>query len=469
MSRSQEWVELPRAPIVGPELTQGWGRRVPDARRPDPHRDMPTPEVLASRRTALAQAFPGDTLVIPAGGFRVRSNDTDYRFRAHSAHVWLTGNQLPESVLVIRDEVGELFLRPRSGPDTAEFWTDRRVGEFWSGPRPSLAEAGELYGITCRRLEGLPDRLARSGSRRTLIGVDPAVDALVGPRGGADGELEVELAARRRVKDEWELGQLRAAVDHTIAGFGDCIADWGTVLQLGERWIEGTFDRRARVTGNGVGYSSIAAAGRHAAVLHWIDNDGAIAPSDLVLMDMGVEERSLYTADITRTVPASGRWSPAQRELYELVLAAQDTGIAALRPGLPFRACHYLMTKVLCQGLIDLGLLRCSLDEALDPTRTPYARWVLCGDGHVLGLDVHDCRGGGKDVTLDLPLAVGQVLTVEPGVYFQAEDERVPAELRGLGIRIEDDLVVTADGALNLSAALPRTPDAICDWMARAR
>ena len=460
------WLDLPRAPVVGPELTDGWGARVPDTSRPDPRRDIPGPQVLAGRRNALAQAFPDQTLVIPAGGFRTRSNDTDYRFRAHSAHVWLTGNQLPESVLVIQDGAGELFLRPRSGPDTGEFWTDRRVGEFWSGPRPSLAEAGELYGITCRRLEELPDRLARSSSRRALIGVDPAVDLLLEPRGGADIELEVELAARRRIKDDWELGQMRNAVEHTVAGFGDCIADWATVMQLGERWIEGTFDRRARVTGNGVGYSSIAAAGRHAAVLHWIDNDGAIAPSDLVLMDMGVEERSLYTADITRTVPASGRWSPAQRELYELVLAAQDAGIAALRPGRPFRAGHYEMTKVLCQGLIDLGLLRCSLDQALDPKGTPYARWVLCGDGHVLGLDVHDCRGGGRDVTLDLPLAAGQVLTVEPGLYFQAEDERVPPELRGLGIRVEDDLVVTEDGPINLSAALPRTPDAVVEWMA---
>lgn len=187
-----EWLDLPRAPIVGPELTDGWGARVPDTSRPDPRRDMPAPQILAARRQALAQAFPGDTLVVPAGGFRTRSNDTDYRFRAHSAHVWLAGNQLPESVLVIQDGAGELFLRPRSGPDTAEFWTDRRVGEFWSGPRPSLAEAGELYEITCRRLEELPDRLARSGSRRSLIGVDPAVDLLLGPRGGADIELEVD-------------------------------------------------------------------------------------------------------------------------------------------------------------------------------------------------------------------------------------------------------------------------------------
>lgn len=457
--------DLPRAPVLSTFLTDDWVEIDPRPLTDAQVRRGQAAAPARRRRERLAELFPGEVLVIPAGSYARRSNDTDFRFRPHSAHVWLSGNQAPDSVLVLSDGEPELFIRPRKGPSTDEFWSDRRYGEFWSGPRPSLTEASAQFGIPVRSLDDLAGALR--GAPRVLRGVDASVDRLVGTGAGesADTELDVALARLRIVKDSWELEQLQTAVDVTVQGFADCIGEWNAVLEHGERWIEGTFGRRARVGGNDVGYSSIAAAGAHATTLHWIDNDGAVRPGDLVLMDMGVEIDTLYTADITRTVPASGTWTPLQRDVYSIVLAAQDAGIAQVRPGVPFREFHRECVRVLVEGLADLGLLPCSAAEAMDPASTVYGRWVLCGSGHMLGLDVHDCRGGGADQSLDGLLEPGNVLTVEPGLYFQPGDLKVPEELRGVGIRIEDDLVVTESGNRNLSAALPRSVAAVEEWM----
>jgi Xaa-Pro aminopeptidase len=233
------------------------------------------------------------------------------------------------------------------------------------------------------------------------------------------------------------------------------------VLEFGERWIEGTFFRRARAMGNDIGYDSIVGGGKHATTLHWIDNTGPITPGELVLLDMGVEGRNLYTADVTRTLPVDGRFTSLQRDLYDLVHAAQEAGIAAVKPGVPFLAAHDAAMSVLAHGLEDLGLLPVSAEEALSPDSKVYARWTLHGTSHMLGMDVHDCGRASNEAYRDGTLAAGMVLTVEPGLYFQ--------ELRGIGIRIEDDILVTPDGHRNLSASLPRTSAEVEEWMAAQR
>jgi Xaa-Pro aminopeptidase len=241
------------------------------------------------------------------------------------------------------------------------------------------------------------------------------------------------------------------------------------VLEFGERWVEGTFFRRARAMGNDIGYDSIVGGGAHATTLHWIDNTGPITPGELVLLDMGVEGQNLYTADVTRTLPIDGTFTSLQRELYDLVHAAQEAGIKAVRPGAPFLAAHNAAMVVLAHGLESLKLLPCSAEEALDPESKVYARWTLHGVSHMLGMDVHDCGQASMDVYPKGDLAEGMVLTVEPGLYFQADDLLVPEEMRGIGIRIEDDILVTADGSRNLSAALPRTSSDVEEWMAASR
>jgi Xaa-Pro aminopeptidase len=204
-------------------------------------------------------------------------------------------------------------------------------------------------------------------------------------------------------------------------------------------------------------------------VLHWIDNTGPITPGELVLLDMGVEGRNLYTADVTRTLPVDGRFTDLQRELYDLVYAAQEAGNRAVKPGVPFTAPHQAAMTVLAHGLDDRGLLPVSVDEALSPDSKVYSRWTLHGTSHMLGMDVHDCGAASPEAYAQGTLAEGMVLTVEPGLYFQEDDLLVPEELRGIGIRIEDDIVVTADGCTNLSASLPREVDAIEEWMGALR
>ncbi len=440
-------------------MRQGWGDRELDL---PPH---PIATHAAARRARLADAFPGERLVIPSGTFKVRANDTDYRFRADTAHTYLSGNQTTDAVLVLDDGDASLYARPRSSRDTDEFFRDRQYGELWAGRRPSLHEISTSLGLTCRHIDDLPAALAATGKTRVLRGVDASVDALVAADSGRDQEFARVLSELRLVKDAWEIGELQQACDITTLGFEDAVRDWANVRRYGERWIEGTFFRRARAMGNDIGYDSIVGGGRHATTLHWIDNTGPITPGELVLLDMGVEGNNLYTADVTRTLPIDGTFTNLQRDLYTLVHNAQQAGIETVRPGVPFLSAHNAAMSVLAHGLSDLGLLPVSAEEALSPDSKVYARWTLHGTSHMLGMDVHDCGNASVDIYPKGDLAEGMCLTVEPGLYFQEDDLLVPEELRGIGIRIEDDIVVTSDGYSNLSAALPRDAAGVEAWM----
>ncbi|WP_310529077.1 aminopeptidase P family protein [Nocardioides sp.] len=428
-------------------MRTGWGER---------ELDLPThpvAEYAEARRARLAEAFPGERLVLPAGTYKVRANDTDYRFRPDTAHTYFTGNQTSDAVLVIDDGEAVLYARPRATRDTDEFFRDRQYGELWAGRRPSAREISDSLGIEVRHVQDLPtfedDRKTRDIT--------------------TDEDLARVASELRLTKDDWEVGELQEACDITTLGFEDSVREWDRVLEFGERWIEGTFFRRARAMGNDIGYDSIVGGGAHATTLHWIDNSGPITPGRLVLLDMGVEGTNLYTADVTRTIPVDGRFTPLQRDLYDLVFTAQQPGIEAIRPGVPFLAAHHAAMSILAHGLSDLGLLPVSAEEALDPESKLYARWTLHGTSHMLGMDVHDCGRASADIYPKGDLAQGMVLTVEPGLYFQEDDLLVPEELRGIGIRIEDDILVTADGWQNLSAALPRASSEVEEWMGSLR
>lgn len=437
--------DLPASAELSRFMAEAWGpSALPDSDR------VPAHAVTPARRARLSARFPGERLIVPAGELTVRSNDCDHRFRPHSAYAWLTGltgEDQAGGVLVMEPSgphghEAVLHLRPRSPrvDGDEEFYRDRRYGEFWVGRRPDLAEAERLTGIRCAHLDSLG----------TPTGRDAA----------SDPELAAALSELRLVKDAWEVEQLQLAVDHTTAGFEDVVRALPRALThpRGERWIEGVFGLRARAEGNGTGYETIAASGAHACVLHWIRNDGRLDRDELLLLDAGVETDTLYTADITRTLPLSGRFSPVQRQVYELVLAAQDAGMAALRPGARFRDFHRAAMRVVAEGLAEWGVLK-------DARGDLHRRYTLCGSGHMLGLDVHDCAKARAETYLDGVLEEGQVLTVEPGLYLQPDDGTLPAELRGIGVRIEDDLVVTAEGARLMSGALPRTVEGVEEWM----
>lgn len=444
-------------------MRTGWGDRELDLPR------QPVADRAAERRRRLADAFPGERLVLPAGEFKVRANDTDYRFRADTAHTYLSGNQTSDAVLVITDGEAVLYARPRSSRETDEFFRDRQYGELWAGRRPSARELSDSLGLEVRHVDRLQDDLGRSAPAKTRVhrGISTHADRLVAADAALDDDLARVVSEMRLIKDDWEIAQLQEACDVTTMGFEDSVREWPQVLEYGERWIEGTFFRRARAMGNDIGYDSIVGGGSHATTLHWIENSGPITPGELVLLDMGVEGHELYTADVTRTLPVDGTFTTVQRELYDLVHAAQEAGIEAVRPGVPFADIHQASMTVLAHGLEGMGLLPGSAEEALDPDSRVYARWTLHGTSHMLGMDVHDCGRAAPESYAKGTLAAGMVLTVEPGLYFQTDDLLVPEELRGIGIRIEDDVLVTAEGSRNLSASLPRGSAEVEEWMGR--
>jgi Xaa-Pro aminopeptidase len=191
--------------------------------------------------------------------------------------------------------------------------------------------------------------------------------------------------------------------------------------------------------------------------------------ADLLLLDAGVEMNSLYTADVTRTFPVSGEFSGPQRQVYDLVHASHVAALAEVRPGNDYSAFHHTAMRVLAEGLHDWGLLPVSVDKALDPSGQHHRRYIVCGTGHFLGLDVHDCADARQEAYQQGILERGMALTVEPGLYFHPNDETLPPELRGIGVRIEDDLVVTSTGADILSDALPIEADDVAAWVRKQR
>lgn len=474
-------------------ISQGWADRVDEL---PPLREAA--RYAAPRRAAIGAQFVGERLVFRAGVMKQRSNDTFYQFRAHSAFSHLTGwgsDAEPGSVLVL-DPVGDqrpsqapvaqqeatastpthtatLYFRERAGRDSDEFFANPEIGEFWIGPRPSLAQVAADLGITTAPIA---EFVATEADRTVGLGPDD------------DGELTRAASELRLVKDEYEIAQLQQAVHATARGFDDVLASLpqATAAPRGERVIEGVFNLRARLDGNTIGYETIAAAGPHACTLHWIRNDGDVRTGELLLLDAGVELDSLYTADITRTVPIAGTFSPVQRQVYEAVLEAADAARAIVRPGIRFRDVHDAAMEVIARKTREWGLPlptstphgegaagegaagEGSAGESEQADAPPYhRRYMVHGTSHHLGLDVHDCAQARRELYMDGIVAAGMCFTIEPGLYFQPDDLTVPEAFRGIGVRIEDDIVVTDTGCVNLSAAIPRTADEVEAWVRR--
>ncbi|WP_040166159.1 aminopeptidase P family protein [Microbacterium gorillae] len=426
-----------------------------------------TAEAAAAHRDRLSAALPGRTVVASAGTAPVRNDDSNYGFRADSSFVWLTGCQSEDAVLVMTPRAGGhdavLYIPAPFRPGDDGFFSNAAHGELWVGPSAGLPEWADALGIAVQPLSALS---ARESELRGAFASRAA--ASLAARVGAEvsDELERTLSNLRMVKDDWEVGQLRDAVDASVAGFAAVAREVPRAIAegLGERWLQGTFDRHARTFGNGPGYSTIVGSGGHAPILHWVRCDGPIVPHAALLLDMGVEARSLYTADVTRTIPASGTFSTAQREVHDLVERAHRAGLALIRPGVEYLDFHFAAMEVIAQGLHDWGLLPVSVDEALSPQGQHHRRYLACGIGHHLGLDVHDCSQSHYEDYMGADLVPGVVMTVEPGLYFHQHDLTLPPELRGIGVRLEDDVLVTARGSEVLSAALPIDAAGVEAW-----
>lgn len=445
-------------------MSEGWSA---------PDRTPPTVDGVASasyaHRAKLSSEYPHKTIVVCSGSAPARSNDDDYEFRPDSAFFWLTGCTAEDAVLVMSPagsaHDSTLYVPEPYYPDEPGFFSNASRGELWVGSAPGPEHWSGALDITTRGITQL--EAALRSIEHPLVGGGPSdvVLSTLGPERSTD--LARTLSELRMFKDSWEIGQMRLAVNHTMTGFAAVAREMPTAIAGGgERWLQGTFYRHARTHGNGVGYTTIVGSGRNAATLHWTRCDGPVAADQLVLLDMGVEVKSFYTADVTRTLPASGTFSSVQRQVHDLVERAHRAAMEAVTPGNLFSEFTGAAMHVIAQGLRDWDILKVSVAEALSTNGQQHRRYLVCGIGHHLGLDVHDCAKSHYDRYQNAELAPGMVLTVEPGLYFHHNDLTVPPELRGIGVRLEDDLLITTNGHDVLSEGLPIDASGIENWCA---
>ena len=464
--------DIPIADAMTEFMKEGWAPSPLDG--VNPHPSIPFTKI---RREKLSKQYPGSRLIFPSGSLKIRSNDSDYPFRAHSAYSWFTGivasDCVPDSLFVMEPNgAGHdalLFIHPRSPRNNDEFYKNARHGEFWIGRRMTLEETETKYALKVRQIESIEEFLANKKETLIIRGEDKNLDQLVTESEEKEKEFLNFTSLMRIVKDQYEIDEMQKAIDASVRGFADMVRVFpaATSVTRGERVIESAFYGRARLEGNDLGYPSIVASGAHACVLHWIKNDGDVLPGDLILIDAGVEVDSHYTADITRTFPVNGKFTEAQRQIYMIVYKAQQAGIAAVKPGAKFKDFHNACMVEIAKGAAELGVLPISVEDSLKPEGGLHRRWQVCGSGHHLGIDVHDCAHARKEQYAEAVLEAGMLITVEPGFYIQPDDTLFPEEYRGIGVRIEDDILVTESGAKILSNALPRHPDEVEAYMAK--
>jgi Xaa-Pro aminopeptidase len=420
--------------------------------------------VYARRREQVLDRLRGGVLVLPAAPVARRNGDVEHVYRQESDLLYRTGLREPESVLVLNpnhEKRFTLFVRPRD-----------KDQETWTGRRTGVEGAVQAFGADQAFLvsdldKELPALLAGAHTLYYPLGIEAERDAEIirhvtklrrrpglkeVPEKIADlGGLLHEL---RLIKEPAEIEALRMACELTNRGHRRALAALRPGLFEYEVEAELLYEYR-KGGGDGPGYEPIVASGVNATILHYRTGRDQLRDGDLLLIDSGCEYDG-YTADVTRTYPIGGRFSEPQRALYELVLAAHSAAIAAIRPGATREGVHDLATQVLVDGLLKHGLLKGTVDSCM--ADKSYRKYYMHATSHWLGLDVHDAgsyvQGGAPR-----PLAPGFVLTVEPGIYIPVDDENVPAEFRGIGIRIEDDVLVTPSGCTVLTDNIPRTVD----------
>ncbi|WP_328716884.1 aminopeptidase P N-terminal domain-containing protein [Halomonas elongata] len=415
------------------------------------------------RRRRLIDALPTDAAVLlPGASLVIRSRDSEFPFRQDSDFHYLTGFPEPDALLVLlpgRAE-GECVLFCQDRDPAMETWTGRRLGAEGAVRVHGVDQAFENAERDARLLEllegrvtlylplgdasalRLAERLRGELLTRPCQAVQPPLLAFA--------DVTPMLHEQRLVKSDAELALLRHAGE--ISAHAHCRAMRACRPGLAEYQLQAELEHEFRWRGgSGPAYASIVAGGRNAGILHYIDNREPLCDGDLVLIDAGAEF-DLYAGDITRTFPVNGRFSPAQRALYEVVLEAQERAIAAVRPGTTLKALHRGVVRDLAAGLVALDILGDDGEET--PESIVARRFYPHGTSHWLGLDVHDVGDYRQDGEPRC-LTPGMVITIEPGLYMP-DDEDLPAAFRGIGIRIEDDVAVTAEGCEVLTRAAPK-------------
>ncbi|CAN5117151.1 aminopeptidase P N-terminal domain-containing protein [soil metagenome] len=424
------------------------------------------PRVHQQRRARLAdriRAAGGGVAVVATAPVTLRNADVDHLFRHDSKFHYLTGFVEPEAALMLQVDadstVATIFCRPRD--PAREVWEGRRLGveaapatlgvdaaagieTFEPAVTAALARDDTLFAVLGRS-QSIEPRLLDWLKRAAATSRDPKRAA------GRLTDIAAWIDEARLVKDAHEIALMQRAADISAAAHVDAMTATAAGMREYEIEAELLYTFR-RLGAQHTAYPSVVASGANACVLHYTANDGVLGPHDLLLIDAGCEFDS-YAADITRTYPVSGQFSAGQQALYEVVLAAQLAAIAATRAGARFDEPHEAAVRVLAQGLIDTGLVAGSLDGALESGS--WKRYYLHRTGHWLGMDVHDV-GSYRDETGNwCRLSPGMVVTVEPGLYVPAADD-VDARFHDIGIRIEDDVVVTDRDATVLTSGVPK-------------
>ena len=416
------------------------------------------------RRKRLLQTIGSGVAIIPTAPEVVRNRDAHYPYRFDSYFWYLSGFPEPEAVIVLVGGNGHtkaksiLFCRDKH--EEREIWDGYRYG-----PKAAKSAFGFDAAYSIEQLDKkLPELLVDRDTLWHAVGHDEAWDARIAKalnevraqaRAGkraprAVHDLRAELDAMRLVKDEAELAIMQRAADIASAGHARAMRACRPGMAEYELEAELSYEFRKRGA-DGHAYTPIVAGGANACVLHYVDNNKLLNDHTLVLIDAGCEVAG-YAADITRSFPVNGRFTPAQKDVYEIVLAAQAAAIAATAPGRHFMEAHDAAVRVLTQGLVDLKLLAGDLDNLIE--KSDFRRYYMHRTGHWLGLDVHDAGEYkiGNDWTTLQP---GMTVTVEPGLYIRPGAD-IPAELAGIGIRIEDDVRVTANGC-DVYTTAPKT------------
>ncbi len=436
--------------------------------------EIPSPPdgLFRDRRRRVLEQLGNDVMVLPAAGILHRSNDSELRYRPDSELHYLTGFEEPDAVLVLRGfaDVDRSVLFTRARDREAELWTGPREGPEGARERLGVEVAFPITELPAR----LPELLLGADRIHARLGVQAALDTLLvtalrlgrakgaregtGPRGVLDpGGILDEMRVR---KDSWEIERLRRAAQVTTHGFRTALA--ATAPGVGE-WeieasLEGTF---RRLGGAGPAFATIVGGGSNGCVLHYTDNRARLRAGDLVLVDAGAEV-ALYSGDVSRTWPVSGVLTDAQREVGRIVDRARARAIEAIGPGARIDDVHRSAVEVLVEGLLGLGLLRGDRDSLIE--EGAHRRYFPHRTSHWLGIDTHDpgdYRVAGESRSLE----PGMVLTVEPGLYFGpgsvagVEEPPVHPEFLGIGVRIEDDVLVTPSGREVLTADLPTDPE----------
>jgi len=417
-------------------------------------------EYLTRQKNVIEDMPSESVLFIPTNPKSIRSNDVSYPFRASSYMLYLCGWSEPDGIFVARKSSGKwkttLYVLPR---DTkSEIWEGIRVGvegasQGW--PVDQAASITDLEKDVMFHIQGCSEIF-------TIEGLNNELDKILSDVDTSDAKKLID--GHRVVKSPSEIELMAKAA--TLASNAHILAIESTFPGIGEWQIQSIVEGYFSMNMSQWSYPSIVGGGDNATILHYKENNCIIEPGNLVLVDAGCEVEG-YASDITRTWPVNGKFSDAQREIYDLVLRAELAGIDACQPGSPWLSMHRATSRVLAAGLIELGILDCSIEDAIGEENDfngPYRNFFMHGTGHLLGLDVHDVGGGRQGDDDPGPiLKAGMVVTVEPGLYFGSwrNDVSIPERFSGIGIRIEDDVLITESGPVVLTADCPKEIDEI--------